>query len=83
MTRRNTWSASARSGKASLPTGTMASTAARIIALYASIARFRESCALRPFFAVNTRITMCGITGIAVAQIRKYPIELSMFEPAR
>ncbi len=33
MTLRNTWSASARPGKPSLPTGTMASTAARIITL--------------------------------------------------
>jgi len=53
------------------PTGTTTSTAARIITLYTSIDRFSDMRALSASRAVNTRMTIWGITGMAVAQIRK------------
>ena len=48
-------------------------TAARMSTAYASIAIFSDNFALAGSLADRTRMTMCGITGIAVAQMMKFP----------
>ena len=71
ITRRKTSSGSVSPGNSSMPTGAISRIAERIITPYMTVARLSESRALLGSRAVATRITMCGITGMADAQMTK------------